>query len=229
MKSMKLILESWRKVQEQEEQEATPQELAAASGTLEKASDEFENLVASLVPKVQQAQKSQKKPEGEVNEVIGIALAVSITAVIPLLMKGIAMIVRRTMNDVPGHLFAEMIDEKAEQLEKLFLVPFIPLAKAFVTASGVLNKLPEAERQQALEEKAHEIAEVMFIIAIAMMATLSGVGAVEALKHSNLAHGVLETALSAVKSGEVGAFLGKSIEAILGSGQVAAAAASATA
>ena len=226
---MKLILESWRKVQEQQEQQATPQELAVASDTLEKASDEIENFIASLVPKVQQTQKAQKKPEGEVNEVFGIALAASITAVIPLLMKGIAMIVRRTKDDVPGHLFAKMIDERAEQLEKLFLIPFIPLAKAFVMASGTLDKLPEAERPQALEEKSHKIAETMFIIAVAMMATLSGVGAIKALKGSNLVYGTFETVLSAVKSGEVGAFLGKSIEAILGGGQVAAAASSATA
>lgn len=201
MKSMKLILESWRKVQEQQEQQATPQELAVASDTLEKASDELENLLSSLTQKIEQNQQKQEtiKHSGEVLEesLIGMAM------IIPVITKIINFLVQKFSKNLTVKGYAELLAKGGHHLEELFLLPFKGVSRLAVRYSGVLKNLPENEREEAIIKTGDKIAHGLFIITIGAMAYHSGIEAFKAFQGSEYTKAGMEAVAASIKSGEV--------------------------
>lgn len=208
MKSMKLILESWRKVQEQVEQEAAPQELAAGSDadTLEKASDELEKLVSSLTQKIEQNQQKQEtiKHSGEVLEesLIGMAM------IIPAITKIINFLVQKFSKNLTVKGYAELLEKGGHHLEELFLLPFKGVSRLAVRYSGVLKNLPENEKEEAIIKTGDKIAHGLFIITIGAMAYHSGAEAFKAFQGSEYTKAGMEAVAASVKSGEVAPAVG---------------------
>jgi Flp pilus assembly pilin Flp len=79
----------------------------------------------------------------------------------------------------------------ADQLHHLYVIPIEAIVKKFV-------KDPE---------KAHKVANGIFHVIVAVLFIASGVTAVKALQAKNVSLATLESALSAVKGGEIKTYI----------------------
>jgi hypothetical protein len=224
MKNMKLILESWKKLEEQTEADESDAKIEAG---LKQAAAEIQANIENFkkeAAKVAQT-KNVTKPQGELEE-SAILAAVGVGALIPLALKVIGSAIKTYHKYAGGETAEEMakfFEESGEFVEKLFLVPLKPIASALVIASGAANKLPMSERPDFVEEKAEKVAEALFITAIAILAISSGVGAIHSFHSASLGHAFFESAMTAAKSGEIAKWLAEAISSLLKGAEAAGA------
>jgi hypothetical protein len=65
-------------------------------------------------------------------------------------------------------------------------------------------------------DKQEKIAEIAYMVIIMYLGLSAGLDAANAFKHLDFVHGTAEGALTAIKAGELGSFLGGEIAAIIG-------------
>lgn len=94
--------------------------------------------------------------------------------------------------------YLEKMSKVAEDLHHLYLVPVEKAVSLIVKDSN----------------KAHKIANVVLHLIIAMFCLSAGITAVKALQTKNISLSMLESALSAIKGGELKEFLTKMLESI---------------
>jgi hypothetical protein len=142
--------------------------------------------------------KSKDQKEG-IATVAGLALALpAILGLIARLGKSINSIVLRTIGKKPtnqndAEKYFQQMGRIADELHSLYVKPIELVVKRFV-------KDPN---------KAHKISTFIFHVIVAILMISSGVTAVKALQAKEINLATLETALTAVKGGEVKQYITK--------------------
>lgn len=110
--------------------------------------------------------------------------------------KAVTAIVQKTLGKKPTdqsstEKYFQQLGRVADELHHLYMKPIELVVKKFV-------KDPK---------KAHAVASGIFHVIVAVMCVASGVGAVKALQSKEISMATLESALTAVKGGEVKAYI----------------------
>ena len=145
--------------------------------------------------------KSKNQEESVVLTTSSLLLALpAILGLIARLGKAMSSIIKRTIgtasdNQSDSEKYFQQMGRIADELHHLYIKPIELIVKRFVKD----------------ENKAHKVAVGIFHIIVAIMCIASGIGAVKALKAKAINIATLETALSAVKGGEVKQYISKLI------------------
>ncbi len=169
--------------------------------------DEVSSFISQLKPQMSAfidgmedaiEDKAKTQKEG-VATVASIALALpAILGLIGRLGKTISSLIKRSIGVASAHetdtdkYFAQM-SRMADELHHLYIKPIELIVKRFVKD----------------ENKAHKVAIGIFHVIIAVMLIASGITAVKALQTKSISLATLETALAAVKGGEVKEYITK--------------------
>jgi hypothetical protein len=169
--------------------------------------DEISSFIAQVKPQMsafidgmQDAieDKSTEQKEGIVTTA-SIALALpAILGIIARLGKSLSSIVKRTIGTKPtdqndADKYFNQMSRIADELHHLYQKPIELVVRKFVKD----------------EDKAKKISSFIFHIIIAILFIASGITAIKALKSKEISLATLETALSAVKGGEVKNYITK--------------------
>jgi Flp pilus assembly pilin Flp len=145
--------------------------------------------------------KSKDQKESVVLTTASLLLALpAILGLIARLGKAMSSIIKRTIgtasqNQNDADKYFQQMGRIADELHHLYIKPIELIVRRFV-------KDPT---------KASKVANAIFHVIVAIMMIASGVGAVKALKANSINMATLETALTAVKGGEVKTYLSKLI------------------
>lgn len=146
---------------------------------------------------IEDKSKSQKESATLTTASVLLALPV-ILGLIARLGKAMSSIIKRTIgtasqNQSDSEKYFQQMGRIADELHHLYIKPIELIVKRFVKD----------------ENKAKKIAAGIFHVIVAVMMIASGVTAVKALQAKEISLASLETALSAVKGGEVKQYISK--------------------
>jgi hypothetical protein len=149
---------------------------------------------------------AKKANEGKVNEALGLTFVASLALAIPGIVRIIGIVVKVIEKSFGGEGKAgeAMIHWGHEQHHKI--IKLIEKGMKWIPGYSKLDAKTQAQ-----------VAEVVHIVIVAYLALHSGGGAMAAAKQGKVGLTGVETALAAVKSGEVNTFLSTRLAAILGS------------
>jgi hypothetical protein len=174
----------------------------------ESVEKELKNIFSQFTKTLPKARKEKK--EDVQNEALLTAAAIGLA--LPGIIKLISFFGKKA-SSVINKAFGNKLDQlknsenwfhdlmiTAEHLHHLYLKPI----------KYVVNKVFKVQDEQ----KAFKIANLIFHAIIAVMLVASGIGILKAYQSKHISMGVLEAALSAVKSGELGTFVSSAISKI---------------
>ena len=149
--------------------------------------DVFDDLESDI-----KAQKDELSPQQ--NEAVGFAIAGAVVS-LPALLKLIGKAIAKIQSKIKGEeVDTNTIIEVAEKLHNMLI-------------GGVEKVLIHVFKMKD-KKAAHRLAVIIFHAIVAGLLVASGATAFKALQKSNWTVGFLEGLLSAIKSGEMSAFLG---------------------
>lgn len=175
--------------------EATPLDPKAKD-----AIDDLKGQMSALLGGIEDTLEDKTKQQKE-----GVLTAASIALATPAILglvarfgKAAVNIINRTLGKKPteqsdAEKYFQQMGRVADELHHLYIKPLELVVKRFV-------KDPT---------KAHKVSVFLFHVIIAILCIASGVTAVKALQSKQLNLATLETALSAVKGGEVKSYITK--------------------
>ena len=165
--------------------------------------------------------KAAGEKKRDLEEALGVGLGVGLAAASPILMQGIAKlssalaaglkkIGQETGMDLSGaaentEAFGTWWEEKSEALHHAYIGGIEKIIDVICYLAG---KNPS-------KDKRHKAATAIWTVIVASLLAYSGYGAIQAVAHHTYGIAALETAMSAVKAGEIGAYLGPILEAML--------------
>jgi hypothetical protein len=156
--------------------------------------DEMSNVLKSMETELEKASKSTNE---------GLLTVASIAIALPAVMgliskfgKAVGTMVNKVLGKKPNENNAyqqwmNKLGHIADELHHLYMVPLLGIVKKFIKD----------------ENKAKSIASGIFHVIVATFLVASGATAVKALQAKNLSLATLESALTAVKSGELKSFI----------------------
>ena len=169
----------------------------------------LEDLVSNFGKQAQVATQKGKGEKEELEEVAALTAA-SFVLVIPALMKmisGAARIVNIGIKKMSKggdksaavKAFADWMESNGEKLHHKYTSVFTAIAKNVFRIED--------------DEDAERVGKAMYYLLIAALAIASGVGAAHAAKHAHIPMAGLETALAAIKGGELQLYLSQAVPA----------------
>ena len=173
-----------------------PQLSPKAEDALDDLKGQMSALIGGIEDELEDASKEQK--EG-VLTYAGVALALpAILGLVARFGKSVTNIINRTLGKKPtnqseAEKYFQQMGRIADELHHLYIKPLELVVRRFV-------KDPT---------KAKKVANFLFHTIIAIMLLASGITAVKAIQSKELSLATLETALAAVKGGEVKQYITK--------------------
>lgn len=201
---MKLLMEQWRGyINEAEEEEAFDR-------FLEKTFEKIGTLFGGDMDDATDTVSQEIETEQSLDE--GVLFGLGVTLASPAIVKiftGIAKILGNaitgwTGKDLGIEKVAEKINFYADKFHHLFHKPI----KFFV------HKVLRIKD----EKKAHQATELLFHLLVAFLMVYSGVGAASAASSGKAGLAGFESALAAIKAGEVRAYLASSLKNVVSGG-----------
>jgi len=165
--------------------------------------DDIKDEVSAILKGVENTLNKATEKEQPTNE--GLLTVASIAVALPAIMGLVAKLGKSAGNIVNKVLGKKPTEETAyqqwmaklghiaDELHHLYMSPIESIVKKFIKD----------------ETKAKKVASGIFHIIVAVFLVASGVTAVKALQSKNISLATLESALSAVKGGEIKAFIEK--------------------
>jgi hypothetical protein len=157
--------------------------------------------------------------ENKLNEEVGLILIFSILAAMPKLIKHLSSVLKWASKFSTGGAGISWVDKFASGMKNFgeaWHHSYIKMVMAVLKAIPAYRKAPHA-----LQEK---IAETVWMAIVATLLITSGTGAVKAAQHGDATLSGLETALAAVKRGELSAWLEAELASTLSASAAAGAA-----
>jgi hypothetical protein len=163
--------------------------------------DVIDGLKSEMDGVLKGMEKELEKVSKTANE--GILTVASIALALPAIMGLVSrlgksagtlvnkMLGKKPSNDSDYQKWMSKLGNIADQLHHLYVIPIEAIVKKFI-------KDPE---------KAHKVANGIFHVIVAVLFIASGVTAVKALQAKNVSLATLESALSAVKGGEIKTYI----------------------
>jgi hypothetical protein len=183
--------------------------------------DKAETFGSNFLEDLADEVKAAGEKKRDLEEALGLTVALSLAAASPILMQGIAKlssalaaglkkIGQETGMDLDGaaentEAFGAWWGEKSKALHHAYVGGVEKIIDAVCFIAG---KNPS-------KDKRHKAAKAIWTVIVAYLMVLSGFGALKAAAHHTYGVYALETVLSSVKAGEVGAYLGPILEAML--------------
>lgn len=161
--------------------------------------DEINDVVRGLEDELEKASKKSQPTNEGLLTVASVAIALpAIMGLISRLGKAAGRVVNRMLGKKPDkesdyQQWMSKLGHIADELHHLYMAPIKGIVKKFIKDS----------------EKADKVASGIFHIIVATFLIASGATAVKALQSKNVSLATLEGALSAVKGGELKAFISK--------------------
>lgn len=170
--------------------------------------DEVSSAIAQLKPQMsafidgmEDAIEDKSKDQKESVTLTTASVLLALPAVLGLIArlgKSVSSIIKRTIgtasqNQSDSEKYFQQMGRIADELHHLYIKPIELVVKRFVKD----------------ENKAKKVAAGIFHVIVAIMMIASGVTAVKALQAKEISIASLETALSAVKGGEVKQYISK--------------------
>jgi hypothetical protein len=208
--NMKLILENWERIIVENDQNAQKEDKIAA---------QFAAQIQALSKQLgQQRQKQQSQQQGqlpvkqldEVDPATLAGLAIAAPAILTLIDKVIRW-GRWLFSDDEVVRDPTIIGKVGEKMHHKY---------QNVVASALPNLIPEMG--YLTPEAKKKMADIVMMIITVKMAVLSGAQAIDAARHAHAGHAAFEGALTAVKTGEVGAFIAGELKAVASAAGVVA-------
>ena len=167
------------------------------------AVSQLKSQMSAFIGGMEDALEDKSKDQKESVALTGASLLLALPAILGLIArlgKAMSSIIKRTIgtasdNQSDSEKYFQQMGRIADELHHLYIKPIELIVKRFVKD----------------ENKAHKVAVGIFHIIVAIMCIASGIGAVKALKAKAINIATLETALSAVKGGEVKQYISKLI------------------
>ena len=167
--------------------------------------DDIKDEMSSLLKSMDAEFSKATKGEGEQQTNEGLLTAASIALALPAMMGLVArlgkaggaivnkMLGKKPNTDSDYNQWMTKLSHIADELHHLYMTPIEGIVKKFI-------KDPT---------KAHKVASGIFHAIVAILFIASGVTAVKALQSKNISLTTLESALTAIKGGELKAYLSK--------------------
>jgi hypothetical protein len=157
--------------------------------------DDFKALAQGID---QEFDKADDPKEGLITTASLLIALPAILGLVARLGRNISALVRKTIGEKPNdpsaaEQYFQDMGHVADQLHHLYMRPIEAVVRKFV-------KDPK---------KAHNISSAIFHVVVAILLIASGITAVKALQAKNISLASLESALAAVKGGEVKEYLAK--------------------
>lgn len=163
--------------------------------------DEMEDFVRNLDRSLEKAAEKGDETMGEAAFVTGLSVAAALPAIMQLVSKfgkKAGEYVRSAIGKPPEkdtayRRWMQKLGDIGDELHHLYMEPIEAVVGKFVDD----------------EEKVHRISTYIFHAVVATLLLASGATAVKALGAEKLSYATLESALSAVKAGELKAFISR--------------------
>jgi len=165
---------------------------------------QLKSQMSSLLSKIDNTleDKTQEQNESALT-IASIALATpALLGLVARFGKEASNVIKRIKGDKPtdpgeAETWFEDLGKVADQLHHLYMAPLKAIVKKFI-------KDPI---------KAEKLASFLFHVIVGIMLLASGAGAIKALKSKEISMAALESALSAIKGGEIKQYINKLISA----------------
>lgn len=171
---------------------------------VEKALKEYPELKESVNRRLKRFNLTERVGKRDVLNEEAIMLGVSIALAIPAIVTMVGKMAEWASKKLGGK--GEVGNKIAHFGEHLHHMLIGGIQKGLAILPGI-KKMPK--------DKQEKLAEIILTVIVATLAVTSGAGAIKALQDSELALASLEGVLTAVKSGEVGAFLSKTVSSMI--------------
>ena len=157
--------------------------------------------LASNFQKQAKAAIQKGKDQEKVEEAVGVTFAMSIALAAPAIMtmvSGAAKLVNKSIKKISGNeseavkSFANWMRKNGDSLHHKYTDFFTAIAKNVFMVK---------------DDRADEVGKAMYYLLVAGLAVQSGLAAKHAAQHAHVPLGMMEGALAAIKSGEVGQFI----------------------
>ena len=191
--------------------------LEAKGDEVDKMFKDILSSFKSMFPKVSKyvEEKAEEKEE-ELQEAVGLA-ALGLTLAAPASVKGFAQVGKffgKKLEDTLGLELgagekAQLVYDAANKVHHLFEKPFILFAKNVLRIKD--------------PKKAEMAGKVLFAILLGFLVYNGGIAVMKGLEHGDIMHAAVEGATSAIKSGEITAYVGEILTELGAFGAAAAA------
>jgi len=161
--------------------------------------DEMSAIIKGLDTELTKASEKEQPTNEGLLTIASIAIALpAVMGLISKLGKSAGNMVNKVLGKKPNdeaayNQWMEKLGHIADELHHLYMAPIEAIVKKFIKD----------------ETKAKKVASGIFHVIVATFLIASGVTAVKAIQSQNLSLATLETALSAVKGGEIKDFISK--------------------
>jgi hypothetical protein len=162
--------------------------------------DDLKGQMSALLGGIEDALEDNSKDQKE-GVVTTASIALALPAILGLIArfgKTVTNIVNRTLGKKPtdqggAEKYFQQMGRVADELHHLYMKPLELVVRRFVKD----------------EAKAKKIAHFLFHVIVGIMLLASGITAVKAIKSKELSLATLETALTAIKGGEIKSYITK--------------------
>ena len=166
----------------------------------EDALDDLKGQMSALIGGIEDAleDKSKEQKEGALTAASIVLATPAVLGLVARFGKAVTGIVNRTIGKKPtdqsdAEKYFQQMSRIADELHHIYIKPLDLIVKRFIKD----------------EAKAKKVSNFLFHVIIAIMLLASGVTAIKALQSKELSLATLETALAAVKGGEVKSYITK--------------------
>jgi len=199
-----------------EEQKVMDQLIGTFAQELKKAASQVKTTAKDTeeVEDIKAKYPELEKLDDKVNEVaISATLIAGIVAAIPAILK-IFSLMSVGVSKGLGALGFRKGEQKAMQFAKKLAHGSHELHKSYIgmIQKGLQIMIPEFSSLPADQQE--KIAEIAYMVIVMYLGLSAGLDAANAFKHLEFVHGTVEGALTAIKAGELGSFLGGEVAAI---------------
>jgi hypothetical protein len=172
--------------------------------------DEMDDILDGIEDKLELASEKQQSTNEGLLTIVSIGLALpAILGLIARIGKKAGKVVNSMLGSKPTEKEEEeqwfaKLGKIADDLHHLYMIPLEKLFSKFI-------KDPK---------KAKKAANIMFHVIIAILLVASGTTAVKAIQSKNISFATLEGALTAIKGGELSAFVSNALEIVSDTGEM---------
>ena len=202
---MKIKLSELRQIIREEQEDMLDQVMDQADDAIETLIDQGDDILDNIADELENVDLS-------VDEAAGV-IAAGLASAMPIVLKGLGKLAKlagKALSKLPGadaYDYETMGDEwkawwysKSEELHHMY-VGFIE------KIVSLLYKIATRGKRKLDPAKKHKLAEGLWTVVVAYLMVASGMGVIKAYGAHSYGVASLESALTAVKAEEVGAFL----------------------
>lgn len=202
---MKIKLSELRQIIREEQEDMLDQVMDQADDAIETLIDQGDDILSDIASELENVDET-------VDEAAGV-IAAGLASAMPIVLKGLGKLARlagKALSKLPGadaYDYETMGDEwkawwygKSEELHHMY-VGFIE------KIVSLLYKIATRGKGKLDPAKKHKLAEGLWTVVVAYLMVASGMGVIKAYGAHSYGVASLESALTAVKAEEVGAFL----------------------